>query len=103
MKKINLSAKLAGIFASFSLLIVGTIILVREMSIEYESVMYAAKLSVISSIFLGALGYMIGKLLDTSLTKGMVNKVNESYKDIKDPELLIDDLLIDDVSENEIK
>lgn len=99
---ITLAAKLAGIFSCATFLTLGTIVLLKTMSLDFDSVIYACKICITGAIITGIFGFAIGKLFETSELKN-----DEAQKLKKDPDLLIDDLLINDLdsldNDNDIK
>lgn len=56
--------RLAAIFASFAVLLTGTISLLRSMSLDYYSVLGTLQKAVPASIILGCLGWVMGMILD---------------------------------------
>jgi hypothetical protein len=62
--------------------------LIRSMSLDFDAVMYASKLSIAGGIIAGFLGYSIGKTFTKSNPKQKSGK-----KARKNPDLLIDDIL----------
>lgn len=56
--------RLAAIFASFTILIVGTISLIENMTIDYYSVLGTLQKVIPSSIIMGGLGWVMGMILD---------------------------------------
>ena len=92
MTFIKLAHKFAGIFSSTMLLIIGTYVLLKAMSIDYYSVLKACKLAIPSAIISGGIGFIIGKILDSA-----PSQKKKSKEKLKDRDLLIDDLLIDDL------
>lgn len=91
----RLAGKLAGILASSTLLMTGSTVLLNSMSLDYASVIYACEVAIPGAIIAGTLGYFIGKLFETARITGKDRKANKKHG--KDPELLIDDLLLDDL------
>ncbi|MDD3013019.1 MAG: hypothetical protein PHC34_04880 [Candidatus Gastranaerophilales bacterium] len=90
---IKLANKFAGILSSFTLLTVGSIVLIKAMSLDYDTVLYALKLALLGSIVAGFLGYSIGKIFETP------HKKSEKFvKQNKNADLLIDDLLVNDLN-----
>lgn len=66
---INLSGKLAAIFSCFTLLIVGTVVILNEMSFDYQTVYNAGKFGIIGAIAAGIPGYMVGKIFEKAKRK----------------------------------
>lgn len=56
--------RLAAIFASFAILIMGTTSLMESMSLDYYSVLDTLEKVIPSSIILGGLGWVMGMVLD---------------------------------------
>lgn len=56
--------KLAAIFASFSIVIMGGISLFESMSLDYYSVISTLEKVIPASIILGGLGWVMGMVLD---------------------------------------
>lgn len=63
-KDISKRKRLAAIFASFSVLIIGTISLFESMSLDYYSVLNTIEKVIPASIVLGILGWIMGMILD---------------------------------------
>lgn len=64
-KKVILQRKrLAAIFASFSILAVGTLSLLESMSLDYYSVLDTVGKIIPASIVMGGLGWVMGMILD---------------------------------------
>lgn len=63
-KGISQRKRLAAIFASFSILIMGTVSLLESMSLDYYSVLNTLQKVIPASIVLGGLGWVIGMILD---------------------------------------
>lgn len=64
-KKIILQRKrLAAIFASFSILVMGAVSLLESMSLDYYSVLNTLQKVIPASIALGGLGWIMGMILD---------------------------------------
>jgi len=60
------SARISGIFFCSTLLIIGSIVLLNQMSLDYNSVLYASQFSITAALIAGILGFYIGKVLDTA-------------------------------------
>ncbi len=63
-KGISQRKRLAAIFASFSILIMGTISLSGSMAIDYYSVLNTLQKIIPASIALGGIGWVMGMILD---------------------------------------
>lgn len=63
-KNISQRKRLAAIFASFSILIMGTVSLSESMSLDYYSVLSTLGKVLPASIALGGLGWVMGMILD---------------------------------------
>ena len=74
--------KLSAIFASFSILIMGTASLMRSMSLDYYTVLNTLQKIIPASIIIGGLGWIMGMILDRP-KKRRSNKIllNEIMKD----------------------
>ena len=64
VKKIPQRKRLAAVFASFSILIMGTVSLLESMSFDYYSVLSTLEKVIPASIVIGALGWVMGMVLD---------------------------------------
>ena len=56
--------RIAAIFASFSILIMGALSLMQSMSLDYYSVLNTLGKIIPASIIMGALGWVMGMVLD---------------------------------------
>lgn len=56
--------KLAAVFASFSILVVGAVSLSESMSLDYYSVLNTLQKVIPASVVLGGLGWVMGMVLD---------------------------------------
>lgn len=56
--------RLAAIFASFSILVMGALSLMQSMSLDYYSVVNTLEKIVPASLIMGALGWVMGMILD---------------------------------------
>lgn len=63
-KSIPQRKRLAAIFASFSILIMGTCSLLESMSLDYYSVLDTVEKVVPAAIILGGIGWIMGMILD---------------------------------------
>lgn len=63
-KSIPERKRLAAIFASFSILIMGTLSLLGSMKIDYYSVLGTLTKVIPASIIIGSLGWIMGMILD---------------------------------------
>ena len=63
-KRLSERKRLAAIFVSFTILLVGAISLSENMSIDYYSVMDTVQKIIPASIVMGALGWIMGMVLD---------------------------------------
>lgn len=87
-KIISNRKKLAAVFASFSIIIMGTVSLLQSMSIDYYSVLGTLAKVIPAAFTLGCLGWVMGMVLDKP-KKGSRFAYNQ---------LLLDDLLKGDNS-----
>lgn len=65
------------------------------MSLDFDSVFFACKISVTGAIIVGMFGYAIGRIFESG------DIVKQDKKSKKDSDLLIDDLLINDLNKIE--
>lgn len=65
--------KLAAVFASFAILIVGTTSLTRSMSLDYYTVLCTLSKVIPATIALGLLGWVMGMILDKPKRKSPIN------------------------------
>lgn len=63
-KVISQRKRLAAIFASFSILIMGTFSLTESMSLDYYSVLNTLEKVIPASLVMGGLGWVMGMILD---------------------------------------
>lgn len=63
-KVISQRKRLAAIFASFSILVMGTLSLFESMSLDYYSVLNTLEKVIPASLVLGGLGWVMGMILD---------------------------------------
>ena len=56
--------RLAAIFVSFSILVIGTLSLFESMSLDYYSVLGTLEKIIPASIILGGIGWIMGTILD---------------------------------------
>lgn len=63
-KQIPARKRLAAIFVSFTILVVGSISLLGNMSIDYYSVLGTMQKLLPASIIIGSLGWVMGMILD---------------------------------------
>lgn len=75
-KAMTQRVRLAAIFASLAILAVGTLSLLENMSLDYYSVLGTLKKVIPASIILGALGWVMGMILDRPKRKATVNYQN---------------------------
>jgi len=61
---ISLSRKIAGILSCLALLIVGSIVLLKSMSLDYQTIYTAGKYGLFGAIVAGIFGYLIGKTFE---------------------------------------
>lgn len=88
VKAIKLAGKFAGLFASSTLLIIGSIVLLKAMSLDYGTVIYACKFSISAAAVTGILGYFIGKIFENV----HIDKNTAKYAK-KDKKTLTDDII----------
>lgn len=75
-KVISQRKRLAAIFASFAVLIMGTASLLESMSLDYYSVLNTVEKVIPASIALGLLGWFMGMVLDKPRKKSKVGYNN---------------------------
>lgn len=75
-KDISKRKRLAAIFASFSILIMGTVSLFESMSLDYYSVLNTMEKVIPASIALGMLGWIIGMILDQPKKRSKIGHNN---------------------------
>lgn len=63
-KNISQRKRLAAVFASFSIVIVGTVSLLESMSLDYYSVLNTVEKIIPACLALGSLGWVMGAILD---------------------------------------
>lgn len=68
--------KLAAVFASFAILIMGTTSLLESMSLDYYSVLNTLEKVIPSCIILGGLGWVMGMILDKPKKRRSINYNN---------------------------
>lgn len=68
-KKLGYRQRLSAIFASFAILVVGTISLLETMSLDYYSVLGTLEKVIPASLILGTLGWSMGMVLDKPRTR----------------------------------
>lgn len=73
VKKVQQRKRLAALFASFSILIMGTVSLLESMSFDYYSVLNTLQKVIPASIIIGALGWVMGMILDRPKRRGRLN------------------------------
>lgn len=66
---INVAGKLAAIFSCFSLLIIGSVVILDEMSFDYQTVYNAGKYGIIGAVVAGIHGYLIGRIFENAKRK----------------------------------
>ena len=91
---IQLAGKLSAIFASFTMLVIGSIVLLRTMSLGFDDVLYACQISITAAIVSGILGYLIGAILENA-------KSTRSQSSKKNSDLLINDSLTEEIDKLE--
>lgn len=77
-KPIQQRKRLAAIFASFAILIMGSVSLFQNMSIDYYSVLGTLQKIIPASIIIGGLGWVMGMILDRP-KKRSITKYNSLY------------------------
>lgn len=78
-KVISKRKRLAAVFASFAILIIGTVSLFESMSLDYYSVLNTMGKIIPASIALGGLGWIMGMILDSSKKKVRAGNHNNLF------------------------
>lgn len=92
-KKVILQRKrLSAIFASFTILIMGTASLMRSMSIDYYTVLNTMEKVIPASLIIGGLGWFMGMVLDKP------KKRQSNYN-----RLFLNDIMKNEITENTVK
>lgn len=78
-KHISQRQKLAAVFASFSILVIGCISLCENMSLDYYSVLGTLQKVIPASIALGGLGWVMGTILDRPRRRQRVSSYNSVF------------------------
>lgn len=108
-KDITQRKRLAALFASFTILIMGTVSLSESMSIDYYSVVYTLYKIIPAAIIIGLLGWVMGMILDKPVNKVSNKGYNDSFinniiKQAQDADTSLEDLdvntLAPETSEN---
>lgn len=106
--------RLAAVFASLSILVIGSMSLFESMSIDYYSVVATLQRVIPASIIMGGLGWVMGMILDKPKKKGSSIGYSNSFlnniiKETQAAETSLEDLekeastLAPEVSENSEK
>ena len=96
---IKVSVNFAGVLASGTFLLVGSVVLFSSGSMDFETVVYACRMAITGAMVAGFLGYIIGIIFESA----KISKYSHSKKSKKHSDLLIDDLLVNDLNKvNEI-
>lgn len=93
-KKVKQRKRLAALFASFSILIMGTASLLESMSFDYYSVLNTLQKVIPASIIIGALGWVMGMILDRPKRKGRLNLHNSFLKQVMPKEIVSENSII---------
>ena len=89
---IQLAGKFAGLFSSSTFLIIGSVVLLKAMSLDYAVVLNACKWSFAAASVAGLIGYHMGKIFEKS------NYTHDKPTPVKKNQ----DLLIDDILDNDL-
>ena len=81
-KNIQQRKRLAAIFASFSILIVGACSLLESMSLDYYSVLDTIEKVVPATIVLGGIGWIMGMILDKPKKSNKISYNNLFLNDV---------------------
>lgn len=82
-KNIPQRKRLAAIFVSFSILIMGGVSLMENMSIDYYTVVSTLEKIIPASLIMGALGWVMGMILDKPRKRRVISYNNLFMNDIK--------------------
>lgn len=88
-KGIAQRTRLAAIFASFSILIMGAASLLESMSLDYYTVLNTLGKIIPASIALGGIGWVMGMILDKPKSKG---RIGNGYNNLFVNEIMKPDL-----------
>lgn len=75
-KVISQRKKLAAVFASFAILIMGTVSLMESMSLDYYSVLGTLEKVIPAGFILGGIGWVMGMILDRPPKRQKINYGN---------------------------
>lgn len=81
-KSLPYRKRLAALFVSFSILIMGTGSLTRSMSIDYYTVLNTLTKVIPSCIIMGLLGWVMGMILDQPRRRSRINYGNMFVNEI---------------------
>lgn len=81
-KHISQKKRLAAVFASFSILVIGTVSLCENMSIDYYSVLSTLQKVIPASIVIGGLGWVMGMILDRPKRGHRISYNSEFLKNV---------------------
>lgn len=100
-KKVILQRKrLAAIYASFAILMLGTASLFRSMSLDYYSVLCTLEKILPASLALGGLGWIMGMILDRPKKRSRIGYnnlfLNEIVKNAAAEKQILEDINIGD-------
>ena len=62
---------------------IGSIVLLNEMSFAYTTVLYACQYSILGAVIAGSFGFYIGKILETANNSSKKNNSNNAKKSNK--------------------
>ncbi len=80
-KSVSQKKRLAAVFASFSILIMGAASLFQSMTLDYYSVLGTLEKIIPASIILGGLGWVMGVILDKpkrKIGRSFYNNITEN-------------------------
>lgn len=78
------------------LLVLGTSVLLREMSLSFNAVFHACNVAIPGAFFAGLCGYAMGRVIETA-DYGYKKSASAQSDKKQDSDILIDDLLVDDM------
>jgi len=99
---INASGKLAGLLSSITILITGSLIFLKSMTLDMSTFIRVCEVSIPGGICAGILGYMMGKILEAP-HHSKKSKSSKNIKNNRPKDLLIDDLLVKDIDKSPIQ
>lgn len=90
-KRIQQRKRLAAVFASLSILVIGTVSLCESMSLDYYSVLNTLQKIIPASIVIGGLGWVMGMVLDKPKRGHSISYNSEFLKNVITQEMASSD------------